>query len=128
MAQCDTSSLMADAACFSCLPSGQMEAIKLSLLCRIAQSLDANMTCDPATLIEEARCFTCLPAGMLQIVQTQLLCNIAGATASGLAPSDQVSCGNGEPVAAPTATCALYVDLLTTALYYWDGAAWQLKV
>lgn len=103
-----------------CIPDGQKWSVIIYLLASVA-----GVSADPTTLVANAVCIdTCIPQGLKPAVVISLLNSIQ----SGLAPSDQVSCGHGAPVSTPTAGCSLYVDLDSTALYYWDGAAWQLKV
>ena len=66
---------------------------------------------------------------MLQLIQTQLLCNIASAISAVVGATGQVTCGTGAPTSTPAASaCVIYIDKTSTAIYYWDGAAWQLKV
>jgi hypothetical protein len=104
------------------------QLVNTVLLCRIAKALNPAMTCDVQTLITDAACLTCIPPGMQSLVNTALLCNIASAISAATGAAGQVTCGNGAPSTAPTPGCGIYYDKVSTAFYYWDGAAWQLKV
>ncbi len=42
MATCSTSELFAQAACFSCLPDGQLQILELQLLCEISSTLSGG--------------------------------------------------------------------------------------
>ena len=109
--------IAAASSCFRCI--SDYEAAVLYLL-----GLQVGMT-DPATIAANATCMSCVPdkqAAILYLLDA-IATNGAGGGAIG-----SVLCAAGVPVAAPTTTCALYVDLTTTALYFWTGAAWQLKV
>lgn len=129
VAVCSVSDLLAESSCFTCQPGGIQNALKLALLCRIMRALDPAMTCDVATLLSEAaaNCFVCQPAGIQAAIELQLLCNISGSLASG-GVTQQVLCGIVPPTTAPTNGCSIYYDKTSTAFYFWDGAAWQLKV
>lgn len=127
MAACDVQTLIAEANCWTCVSPGLQQLGILSLLCRIGKALDPDMSCSPSSLLADAACFSCLSPGMLRLIELQLLCNISNSISGGMT-TDAVSCGHGVPVAAPTATCAIYIDLDSTAIYYWDGGNWVLKV
>lgn len=80
----------------------------------------------PATtqeLVTEANCLMCaVPPGMLPYLMITALRNIAG----GGGGIGGVTCGSGDPVAAPSGSCGLYVDTdAPPSLWAWDGAAWQ---
>ena len=126
MATCSTETLLADGACYACLPPGLLQIAQTSLLCRIAQALTPGMTCDVQTLLSDGACFACLPPGMLQVVQAQLLCEISAALTGGV--GQQVLCGDVAPTTAPTNGCSIYYDRVSAAFYFWNGASWSLKV
>lgn len=42
MATCSTAELFAQAACFSCLPDGQLQILELQLLCEISSTLSGG--------------------------------------------------------------------------------------
>lgn len=109
--------LAALSACYRCVPD-QRAAI-LFLLARIA-----DVTIEE--IIAGSACFRCLSD--FQAAQLFLLNTIATNGTGGGGGSGEVLCGAVPPVAAPATSCALYYDTVSTALYYWDGAAWQLKV
>jgi hypothetical protein len=76
MATCNVTTLMAEAGCFDCLSSKQLDTVIAALLCKILQQLDPTATCTLQTLVTESKCFDCLTPQQLQLVQTQLLCEI----------------------------------------------------
>lgn len=111
------SEIAGGATCFRCVPD-QQSAI-LYLLATLA-----GVT-DPSTIAANATCFRCVPdfeSAMLYLL------DVIATNGTGGGGTGSVLCGAVAPVAAPTGTCALYYDTVTTALYYWDGAAWVLKV
>lgn|SRR3990167_3381580 len=126
MATCDPQELLTEARCFfACLTAGQQEAVKLTLLCQILQTLDPMATCDPQTLLEEAKCFHgCLTAGQQQAVELQLLCNLVDAVTNF---GDLLTCGDIDPVDVPLRDCALYYNRLTGVLFQWNSTlgVWQ---
>lgn len=130
MATCNTSELLASAACFDCASPGVQNLYKLALLCNIAQSLDPDMTCDPSTLLADAACFACLSPGVQRLIELQLLCNISSSISGGVVPAEMLTCGTGAPTSTPSLDCAFYIDktLGAEALYIWNGSAWVLKV
>lgn len=105
--------------CFSCIQDRQ--AAILFLLARIA-----DVTIEE--IIAGSACFRCLSD--FQAAELFLLNEIVtnGSTGGGGGGIGSVLCGVVAPVAPPATACALYYDTVSTALYYWDGAAWQLKV
>lgn len=105
-------------ACFRCIADRQ--AAILFLLATIA-----DMTIEE--IAAGSACYRCISD--FQSAELFLLNTIAtNGTGGGGSGSGSVLCGAVPPVAAPTGSCALYYDTVSTALYYWDGAAWQLKV
>lgn len=78
MAQCNTTTLMADAKCFTCLPPGMWFPIKLALLARWLKQLDPDADTSPQGLMRSASCFICLPPGMFGPLKLALLCRILG--------------------------------------------------
>ena len=118
MAACNVQDLVSEAACYTCISPGMQELVNTALLCRIARALDPTMTCDVQALIRDAACYTCIPPGMQALVNTALLCAISQAIGGGMPSSDQVACGHGAPVAAPSGTCSIYYDLDSTAFYF----------
>lgn len=105
-------------ACFRCVADRQ--AAVLFLLARIA-----DVTIEE--IIAGSACFRCLSD--FQAAQLFLLNTIAtNGTGGGGGASDQVACGAVDPVAAPAGACGLYYNTVSSALFYWDGAAWILKV
>lgn len=119
----ETAELIEDAKCIDCqVPEGYKLSILISLFATIA-----GVSADPNTLMANAACLDCvIPPGMRLSVLISLADTIAGGGGGG--SSGSVTCGAVPPVAAPTGSCGLYYDTNTTALYFWDGAAWQLKI
>ena len=73
-------------------------------------------------LISESNCLLCLVSpGMLPYLMITALRQIS----SGGGGSGGVTCGVGAPVAAPSGTCALYIDTSTGALYHYYSGAWH---
>jgi hypothetical protein len=72
---CNVNDLLADAACFSCLPSGFFLPLKLVLLEQILEDAGGEVPSIP-TLLERGACFACLSDGEIKILRLQLLCNI----------------------------------------------------
>jgi len=65
----------------------------------------------------------CIPDKQSAILY--LLDRIASGGSSG---GSAVTCGAADPVAAPSGYCGIYVNTTTSAIFYWDGAAWVFKV
>jgi hypothetical protein len=77
---------------------------------------------DAQTLISEIGCLECvISPGMIPYAILQALRGIS--TGGGVGGS--VACGAGAPVAAPSGTCALYIDTNTGALYSYYSGAWH---
>lgn len=127
MAQCDTQSLMSEAQCFVCTPSGQSTILELVLLCKIVKALDPMANCDVQSLLSEAQCFACLNPQQWEILKLQLLCNMADTIISG-GGLGGMSCGPADPVAAPSdpTKCSIYANTTNDSLWYWNNAtaAW----
>lgn len=113
--------LIDNARCIDCAVS---EGQKLSILIYLFATI-AGVPTDAQTLINNASCIDCaIPPGMRLSVLIALADSIAG----GLAPSDQVTCGSGAPVTAPSSGCGIYYDTANDAVYIYRGGAWVLKV
>lgn len=122
MATCNVQDLMNLSRCFACLPAGQLEIIKTSLLCQILKGINPMATCDVATLLSASNCFSCLPGPQLAMIQTQLLCEILNAGGGG-GGEGCIVCGNSDPVAPPTCDCALAYNRVNSSFWYWDSVA-----
>jgi len=84
------------------------------------------MPCDAQTLISNA-----VSNGYSGMSDRDLkMAVLAAACAGGGGGPSGLSCGVGIPVAAPIGTCGFYIRQqgVSTALYAWDGAAWQAVV
>lgn len=111
---CTPQSLINEAPCLTCLDEVQYRSVVLSLLCQIA-----GMSCDPATLLASANCFQCYNDKESKAVMLYLLCQInEGGGAGG---GGGVTCGDVDPVDAPTADCTLYYNRTDSSLWYWDA-------
>lgn len=104
-------------ACWRCLPD--FRAALLFLL-----ATNAGMTMEQ--VIAGSACWRCIAD--FQAAELFLLNQIATDTAAAAAAAGQVQCGAVPPTTPPTGSCSIYYDTVSTAFYYWDGAAWQLKV
>lgn len=126
MAVCNVQDLMNVSRCFACLPAGQLEILKTSLLCQILKDRNPMASCDVSSLLSAANCFSCLGSGQLAIIQTQLLCEILNAGGGG-GGEGCIVCGNADPVDAPTCDCALAYNRVNGSFWYWDNVAlvWQ---
>lgn len=102
--------------CYRCLPDRQ--AAILFLLATIADvtidEINAGSAC--------YRCVADFASAELFLLNTIATNGSTGGGSSG------VTCGAVDPVAAPAGSCGLYYNTTSTALFYWDGAAWALKV
>lgn len=125
---CEPTTLLSDAACYICgLDPVMIQAIRIRLLCAIRDG--ESMACDPATLMDEAKCILCgIPPNMMTAVEIPLLCSIAS---GGVAGAAGITCGNVDPVAAPTdqTKCAIYINKAipnAATFWYWnpDTLAW----
>lgn len=97
-------------ACLACIPD------KLSAMLYLL-AVQAGVT-DPATISANAACYACIPNKQDAVLY--LLDQIAGGGSSG----SQVTCGDTDPVAAPTGSCVLYFNTESQELFAWDGASW----
>lgn len=111
--------LIDNARCLDCISDGQ----KLSVLIYLFATI-AGVPADPQTLVANAACIdNCIPPGMRMSVLISLADTIAG----GGGASDQVTCGAGAPVTAPSSGCGIYYDTSNDAVYIYRGGAWALK-
>lgn len=133
MAVCSPQALFQESPCFSNLDGpGQWEAIKLTLLCRILQSLDPMATCNVQELMTSAKFFfPVVMSGQGQALELQLLCDIL-ANGGGGGGSQQVFSGSGAPVGLQVGQNALlpgvYYDTDPGGLtYVWNASTggWQ---
>jgi len=113
---CDPETLAAASKCFNCFDEGQKLNVLIYLFTQVA-----GVTTDPQTLAVASKCFQCIPEGNKMNVLLYLACNFGGGGAGG----GSVSCGAGAPVAAPSGTCALYIDSNDGTLYLYYGGAWH---
>lgn len=126
MATCDVTELTEQASCFACLTPFQLELVKTVLLCQLANpdSEDPMANCDVNALLAAASCFNCLQPFQLAAIQTQLLCEVLGNGGGGGA-SDQVTCGAGDPVAAPSSGCGVYNNTTDGSFWAYYSGAWH---
>ncbi|SRR6266550_5439886 len=115
----DAQALLSSANCeFACIPSGLIWYAILGALITISNG--GTMSTDPQVLISQARCLECLiPAGFVPYAILEALRGVSGGG------SGSVTCGAGAPVAAPTGTCAIYIDTATGTLYTYYSGAWH---
>lgn len=73
---CDPNALLSASACWTCLPMGQLQIIRVQLLADILKAVKPVAAVDFQSLLSQAACFTCLSPGQLQIIEVQLLCEI----------------------------------------------------
>jgi len=74
---CDVNTLLSSAACFSCIPRGQLAILKLVILANILEQKGGGRP-TVQELLDVSACFMCLTPGQLQILKIQLLCSILG--------------------------------------------------
>lgn len=91
----------------------------------LAALIDLNngvaVSTDPQVLIGEAKCLECvIPPGFVGYAILQALNNLSTGGIGG-----GVDCGAGPPVAAPTSTCALYIDTNNGTLYSYYSGSWH---
>lgn len=116
----DPQTLISQANCFDCyLP--QYPLMRLALLRQILLALNPSAVTDPQTLISQASCYDCYLA-QYPLLELALLAQIV---ANGGGGGGGTTCGAGAPVAAPSTTCALYIDTNTGTLYSYYGGAWH---
>ncbi len=77
-------------------------------------------------LISEANCLLCLVSpGMVPYLMIAALREIS--SGGGAGGGSGVTCGIGDPVAAPIGTCGVYIDNTNPAapeVWVWNGVAW----
>ena len=83
MAACNVQTLMRDASCFTCVPPGFFQPLKLALLCQWLHTLNPAADCSVSALMRSAQCFVCLSPGEWQILKLQLYCNLANGGGGG---------------------------------------------
>ena len=94
---CDPNTLLANAGCFSCLPSGFFLPLKLVLWSQILGTKGVTVP-DVPTLLARAACFACLSPGQLQMIKLVLLCNILGGTDLFVGSSDSPLTSSGQDI------------------------------
>lgn len=118
MATCSAADLLAEAACFCGLTNGEIEKVKLALLCRLWSQNNPMATCDASELMLAARCFDCLNPHQIDIIQTQLLCEILQSGGGG---TSCLLCGDTDPVDTPPCDCATYYNKVAGSFWVWDS-------
>ena len=124
MPECSPTELISDARCWQCYgqENDLYDRLEILLLCNIKEGV-AMAGCNPLDLIEDAYCLTCtIPREMWPAVKLSLLCSIA---TGGSGVLGGVTCGAGAPVAAPSGTCAIYIDTATGTLYEFYLGSWH---
>lgn len=118
----DPNTLLEAAKCYECAPPGEWQLFKLGLLQQILLAQNPVADTSPNALLEAAKCYACMPPGFWQLFELALLQQIASNGGTG---GSSTLCGSGAPVAAPSGTCALYIDTNDGALYEFYGGAWH---
>jgi len=119
----DANTLLSDTKCYECLSPGLWQLLKLGLLKQILLASSPMADTSTNALLEAAKCYQCLSPGMWQLLELALLQQIVDAGSTG---GGGVTCGSGDPGAAPSGACGLYVDTdAPPSLWAWDGSAWQ---
>ena len=74
-------------------------------------------------LMDDIACLKCaVQSGDVPLLIIGAIANLTGGS-GGLGG---VTCGSGDPVAAPSGACGLYVDTdAPPSLWAWNGATWQ---
>ena len=76
-------------------------------------------------LMEQISCLKCaIQPGDVGLLILGAVSNITGGGGGG----GGVTCGAVDPVAAPSGSCALYVNTVAQSLWYWDGVSWTALI
>lgn len=113
---CSASGLVSASNCLECaMTHKQLLAALLYVQCT------ANgMNCTPASLVAASECLKCsMTEKQLLAALVYIQCTTNGGGGGG------TSCGAGAPVAAPTGTCALYIDTDTGTIYAYYNGVWH---
>lgn len=121
----DANSLLAEAKCYECNTSAPygLLLVQLGLWRQVLLLINPMADTSPNALLNEAKCYECYSASpyMLQLIGLGLLKQIA--EGGGTGGSDQITQGNGAPVAPPAdpTKSAIYIRLDTGGtLYSWN--------
>ena len=120
MAAIDPQPVIDAAQPWCCVPQGDLWLAVLAALIDVGNG-DPVPT-DVNELMEQVACLKCaVQPGDVPLLILGAVSNITGGGGGGSA----TLCGSGPPVAAPTGTCALYIDTDDGTLYEYYSGAWH---
>ena len=119
----DTTTLLADAKCYSCQTPGTLQLLTLGLLKQLVEALDSMADTSVNGVLADAKCYSCLPPGMYPLIMLGLLKQIVDAGGVGTGTGG-VLCGVlNPPVADPGVACCIYYNTTTGDWWQWNDGA-----
>jgi hypothetical protein len=120
----DVNTLLEASKCYeNCAAPGQWQLLKLGLLQQILLASNPMADTSVNALLEDAKCYACLSPGIWMLLELALLQQIVNNGGGGSGGS--TLCGAGAPVAAPSGTCALYINTVDGTLYEFYNGSWH---
>jgi|SRR6185436_5583269 len=126
MATCDPGELLALTGCCDTYSQHDLLRIIVGARCQLLQLIDPMATCDFSQLMQDTSALAGKsPHDLLRII-AGVDCEIL--QAGGTGGQSCLLCGDVDPVAAPSCTCAMYYNKMMGALWIWnnDTLAWEL--
>lgn len=103
------------------LSGSALQAIRVYILNAIANG--ETVPTAAQDLITAAKCYiACIPEGALGAIEVYLLTQIANG--GGGAGGSGITCSELDPVAAPTGSCGMHINIVDETLWFWNGTTW----
>lgn len=122
---CTTSALADASACYLCIPSQDMQAVRILLLCNFING--ETMTCTPQTLVDAAVSagFNRMSHQQANAVEILLLCTLANTGGGGGGGSVEIFAYSGappptDPPTNPLAAAIAYSEDGSGPTFYWN--------
>jgi hypothetical protein len=119
MATCTVSELLAPTACCDTYSQHDLLRIIAGAICQLLNTVDPMASCDFSQLSQDT-------AALVGRSQHEILRIIAGGiceliAAGGTGGQSCLLCGDVDPVASPSCTCATYYNKTAGSLWIWDA-------
>ena len=114
-----TNELMEQAKCYTCLPPGFWQLLKLGLLKQILLTVNNMADTSVNGLMEAAKCYTCVPPGNWHLLELALLKSISDGGGVG---GGGVLYGTTDPTDAPASGSGSYYNTTSGEFWVWNSA------